>query len=284
MVRFDAYSATTTVADELDLDDLLRTALPGSSTWGIRQGRGFHTFKERVSYTSDDGGEFAAVQWGGRQEGRAMLEVKGEATPKVVEALRARFPHRCTRVDSCADFDAPKAFERLYHACRKVKRAHRLIGGKAGDWDDHPEKGRTLYLGAATSSVRMRLYEKGKQAEYAHLVRPDWARMEIQVRPSKQFKETFSRLSPDEVWGAASWSRDVSALLLQHHVDPHPAGTTWRRSDRDRAIEWMCRQYGPHLTSMALDLGGWDVVGLTLMEIIKELASRRSRGVSGACP
>ena len=34
------------------------------------------------------------------------------------------------------------------------------MGGKAGDWDDFPEKGRTLYLGSQSSPVRMRLYER----------------------------------------------------------------------------------------------------------------------------
>ena len=59
------------------------------------------------------------------------------------------------------------------------------MGGKAGDWDDFPEKGRTLYLGSQSSPVRMRLYEKGLQPEYAHLNRPNWARIEVQVRPAK---------------------------------------------------------------------------------------------------
>ena len=53
------------------------------------------------------------------------------------------------------------------------------MGGKAGDWDDFPEKGRTLYLGSQSSPVRMRLYEKGLQPEYAHLNRPNWARIEF---------------------------------------------------------------------------------------------------------
>ena len=45
-----------------------------------------------------------------------MFEVKGEHSQKAAEALRARFEHRVTRVDSCADFDAPGAFEALFGA------------------------------------------------------------------------------------------------------------------------------------------------------------------------
>ena len=102
-------------------------------------------------------------------------------------------------MDACADFDAPGAFEALLAPSIEVKKERRIMGGKAGDWDDFPEKGRTLYLGSQSSPVRMRLYEKGLQPEYAHLNRPNWARIEVQVRPAKEAKETFSSLSPMEV-------------------------------------------------------------------------------------
>lgn len=269
MVRFDAYTATTEAAKATDLIQLLAAAAP-SQDWTIKQGRGFHTFGERIAFKADDGAEFAAVQWGGRQGDRVMVEVKGEATPAAVEALRSRFPHRCTRVDACADFDAPKAFERLYRACRTVKKAHRIVGGKYGDWEDFPERGRTLYMGASTSPVRMRLYEKGLQPEYAHLDRPNWARIEVQVRPAKEAKAEYAKLTPLEVWGGSKWSRDLAAHVLKEHVDPHPAGTTYKLSERDVALRWMCKQYGAHLLSLADDLGGWECVGLTLREMLNE--------------
>ena len=143
MIRFDAYSATTLEAKPEQLVGLLVEAV-GVSNVTLRQGRGFHTFAERVAVKDPSGSEVGSVQWGGRQGDRTMIEVKGEHSPAVVEGLRSRFPHRCTRVDSCADFDAPSAFERLLGACTTVKRRHRIIGGKAGDWEDFPEKGRTL--------------------------------------------------------------------------------------------------------------------------------------------
>lgn len=269
MVRFDAYSATTTEATAPQLVQLLVDRV-GFTQATLREGRGFHTFAERVSVRDNTGIEVGSVQWGGRQGERCMIEVKGEHTPEVVEALRTRFPHRCTRVDSCADFDAPRAFERLLGTCTAVKRRHRIIGGKAGDWDDFPEKGRTLYLGSKDSVTRARLYEKGLQPEYSHLARPNWVRIEAQVRPAKDAKEAFAQLSPIEVWGASRWTRELAAEVLEAHVDPHPAGTTYRLPERERALRWMCKQYGEHLVSLASDLGGWDMVGLTLNEIIKE--------------
>ena len=274
MIRFDAYTATTEAAKPEQLVQLVCDSLGGLVGLELKQGKGFHTFAERLAFKGDDGSEFASIQWGGKQGDRVMFEVKGEHTPEAVERLRSRFPHRCTRVDSCADFDAPRAFERLYRACRSVKKAHRIIGGKAGDWEDFPEKGRTLYLGAQSSVTRARLYENGKQAEYAHLNRENWARLEIQVRPAKEAKADYAKLSAMEVWGASRWTRDLAASVLQSHVDPHPAGSTYRLSSAETTMRWMCKQYGPTMAAMASELGGWDVLGLTLREMVSEERNR----------
>jgi hypothetical protein len=278
MVRFDAYSATTTEANSAQLLGLLADAADNTG-FTLHQGKGFHTFGERIALRDDTGSEFASVMWGGRQGKRCMVEVKGERTPTAVESLRSRFPHRCTRVDACADFDAPAAFESLLGACLEVKKDNRLKGEKQGDWDDFPELGRTLYLGARSSVSRVRLYEKGKQPEYVHLERPNWARIEVQVRPAKEAKTAFASVTPIEVWGASAWTRALAGKVLEQHIDPHPAGTTYRLTERESALRWMCKQYGPHLLSLAADLGGWDCVGLSLNEILKE---QRAHGVSGS--
>jgi DNA relaxase NicK len=269
MVRFDGYSATTQAAKATDLLALLVEA-PGVGNVKLIQGKGFHTFGDRIGVKDGSGIEMGSVMWGGKQGDRTMIEVKGEYSPPVVEALRSRFPHRCTRADACADFDAPGAFERLLAVCTAVKGQHRLIGEKQGDWDDHPELGRTAYYGSRASVARVRLYEKGKQPEYRHLDRPNWARLEVQVRPAKEAKTAFSKLSPVEVWGASAWTRQIAGELLEEHIDPHPAGTTYRHTERDAALRWMCKQYGAHLVDLANDLGGWDVMGLTLREMLKE--------------
>lgn len=277
MIRFDAYTATTSGMKPDDALSLFANTV-GLSQLELKQTKGFHQFAERIGVKDDTGMEVGSFQWGGRHGDLVMVEVKGQYTPEVVERLRSGWAHRVTRVDSCADFDAPRAFERLYKACRQVKKAHGIIGGKAGDWEDFPEKGRTLYLGSKTSTTRTRLYEKGKQPDYAHLGREDWVRLEIQVRPAKEAKNTFSTLSAQEVWGASRWTRDLAAMVLAEHVDPHPAGSTYRKSDDRRAIEWMCRQYGPRLVSMAQDLGGWDVLGLTLSEVVSEQWRKARQG------
>lgn len=273
-VRFDAYTATMRGPKPDDLAQLLFDQVGLGGQW--TKGRGFHQFGERLAAKTQDGHEVGAVSFGGKQGELVMIEVKGEHSPAVVEALRARFEHKVTRVDSCADFDAPGAFSRLYRACRTVKKAHRVLGGKAGDWEDFPEKGRTLYLGSKASPCRARLYEKGLQPEYAHLSRPNWVRLEAQIRPKgREAGYAYSTLSALDVWGAGRWTRDLAAQVLQAHVDPHAAGTVYRLSETETKLRWMCKQYGAALLDLASELGSWECVGLTLRDQLDELKKGR---------
>jgi len=93
----------------------------------------------------------------------------------------------------------------------------------------------------------------------------------VQVRPQKEAKSAFAALSPVDVWGASKWSRDLAGKILQNHVDPHPAGTVWKRTDLESRTEWICRQGGATLLELYEACGSWECVGLTLGEKIKEL-------------
>jgi hypothetical protein len=277
MVRFDAYTATMQgVTHYQAMELLILDRLPT-----ITQGRGYHTFGHRASMRDEAGDEIGSVSWGGRQGDRVMIEVKGEATPRVVERLRSDFPHRCTRVDSCADFERPGAFEELLGPVMKAKEDFKLYGERRGDWD-HPELGRTQYLGASSSAVRARLYEKGKEPGIRHLNRPNLVRLEIQIRPTKDAKSVYSQLSATEVWGASKWTRQLAQDVLEQMLDPHPPGTVRKESKRDQALRFMAMQYGSHLISLANDLGGWDVLGLTLREMVEEQRNPRAKGLGPA--
>ena len=262
--RFDAYVATTRAARH---DDLICMLLKGGDTH--RQGRGHKGFEHRFACVGPDGAEAASVSWGGTHGDLVMLEAKGERTPVIVERLRSRYEHRCTRVDSCYDVDEVGAFEKMLVPCLHVKKAYKLKGSKAGDWEDFPEDGRTLYVGANTSPVRLRLYEKGHQPEYRHLKRPDWVRIELQVRPAKDAKDAYSHADSLAVWGASAWTRELAGLVLAAELAPLPAGTTYRLDNRERALRFMCKQYGAHLIGLQNELGSWDEVGHRLAEIIR---------------
>lgn len=263
--RFDAYVATTRVLSPTQAMSLLDV---GAS--GYKQGRGFKGFATRMAFIGQDKREFGSVQFGGQHGDLVMLEVKGEPTPEFVERLRNHAEHRCTRVDSCVDFEEEGVFDRLLSLTLQVKKDHRLKGAKLGDWDDFPEDGRSLYLGAPTSVARGRLYEKGKQPEYRHLNRPDYVRMEVQVRPAKAAKDAYSSASASDIWGASKWTRNLAALILESKIPALPAGTVRRDSLRDIALRFMCKQYGKHLTSLRDEVGSDEEFGRVLQKMIQQ--------------
>ena len=267
MVRFDAYTATSRTVGHEVLTALAAEFMTRGDQAITRPG--YHGFGTRMAVKGDDGAEWCSVLWGGRQNDLAMIEVKGERTPDVVKAVRETVPgHRCTRVDSCVDLEEPGLWDRLLPVVLAIKREYRLRGEKRGDWD-FPEDGRTQYLGAATSAVRARMYEKGKQPEYRHLGREHWVRVETQVRPEKDAKDAYAAATPLDVWGASPYTRALAASILEAQVQPLPAYAARRENARDRALRFMCMQYGAHLISLKDDLGDWACVGLTLSEIIK---------------
>jgi hypothetical protein len=278
--RFDTYTASCRGFDPVAMINLTgQFAAQGDK---VVMGKGYHQFGETYAWRGADGSEWASVLFGGKHGDLGMIEVKGERTPQLVEAIREALPgHRCTRADSCVDVDEVGAWDKLLPIVLGVKQRFKLRGEKRGDWD-FPEDGRTQYLGAASSPVRVRLYEKGKQPELRHLERFDLVRIEAQVRPVKDARDNYAHLNASEIWGASPFTRDLAAQVLQAQVQPVPAGTVWKQSERDKALGWMCSQYGPHLISLAQDLGSWDCLGLTLREMVateRELKQRRkSRG------
>lgn len=271
--RFDGYTATMHGARPENLMSMM-----WSPEHRVKTRKGHNGFADCVALVAPSGSEFAAVSWGGTQGDLIMLEVKGESTPKIVGQLRSSYEHRCTRVDSCHDIDTPGAFQKLLDPCLQVKKGHKLKGSKAGDWDDFPEDGRTLYIGARTSPVRLRLYEKGHQPEYRHLNRPDWVRMELQVRPVKAAKDAYSTADSLEVWGASRWSRELAGLVLASNLPPLPAGTAYRLSDSERAMRWMCRQYGSTLLELEAELGSWEAVGSAIGAGVQAARILKSHG------
>lgn len=270
MVRFDAYTATAEGLNPSHFVEFLADFHAGDV---VKSGAGFHHFGERLAVYDDTGAQVGACHYGGSHGARVMCEVKGERTPLAVDWIR-QHQHRCTRVDSCVDFERPGVFEELRTHVERARSAHGIYRQNLGDWDQ-PELGRTVMLGAPTSAVRVRLYEKGKQPEYRHLGRTDYVRLEIQVRPQKQAREVFSTVSAVDVWSASRWTRQIAAEAMGIHLQATPAGTVWRERDIDRAISHMAGQYGAHLVGLASHLGGWEELGRRLGEMVEQ--TRRVR-------
>lgn len=181
----------------------------------------------------------------------------GSSAPKLAQVLREHFPyHRVSRLDACEDYHHPDVYKYLRKKALKVAAEHdvkvREITKPLKESDD----GRTLYLGAPTSAISGRIYEKGKQLG----VSTEWVRAEIQVRPQKIMKDLAAKLTPLQVWSLAKWSHAL-AVNMGHKDLKRVDAQIYKPSDHERAYRFMLKQYGKVLNEMMASHGSWEAVG-----------------------
>lgn len=261
--QFDWYQATVQASPEALIAELVAN-LPE----GIKRssGKGFNSFKVRNDLHDDDGELFATVMHGGVNP-HPNVKSTSDHAPALAGVLRNRWPeHRVSRLDVAVDGRGEGLFEECVRLMSAVGRSHRMKGEKIipDDLDD----GSTYYLGARTSPLRVRCYEKGKQLfketgdpVWRHFF--DWTRIELQVRPEKAFKSTAAKLEPAEFWGCAQWTRDLATGVL----DLKPEAVTMkptRIADHERAMRALTAQYGPTILRQVEKLGSWEAFTIDL--------------------
>jgi hypothetical protein len=275
VAAFDWYQAT--VPHPLDdVLDVLQDLAPGLS---VSHDRGAHGYAHAAVLGSRQDGPAARIWHGGSHEyPHAVLT--GEWAQPGAELIRAAFPaHSVTRVDVREDYTDEGAFDTIQPHLLAAAAAHRVKVGTAGD---HllTMKGRTVYLGATSSNVRMRLYDKreellsklppggvARHEAYAKLgPMPDhWARLEAQIRPhTKEAKQQFASIEPVDALGSSAWMREVWRAVAGLDLKPVQVGRGWRQSDDERAYRYLLAQYGGVLRRLHGDLGSWECVGLQL--------------------
>lgn len=225
-MRFDAYQATIEKPPAY-----LRDALAERSGGEWVEARP----SERSAATHEllIGGQVHMEMFEGGRYEWPHLKAMGSVSDDAATLIRAVAPvHLVARADVCEDLEAPGWFDRAFAYMVDLAKAERVKPMRAGDWDsDHQE--RTFYLGATSSDVRVRLYEKGKQmrSEYpaaADQFPLDWVRVEAQVRPRhRESKRTMSLVPASEFWGCSRWSRRLSDELLGVDAPRHSIGTKW---------------------------------------------------------
>jgi hypothetical protein len=275
-MKFDWYAATVPGVPPMEVLEAVRRGLNGSVTEGRRR------LGYAQSFRIEDrrGDLLAEVLAGsvGRNDLAPHAVATGEKAQEFSRVLREAFPeHRVSRFDAAEDFNEPGAFAGLTNVMGEIALANRV----KGLWiiPDDPEDGATYYLGGKSSAVTCRAYQKGLQVRKSlhQALRPqvsaDWARLEVQVRPPKQMgKALAASLTPEQAWGFAAWSQALVLAAINLEI-PRVEGLGWQpQSDDDRAMDWLCRQYGPLLGRVFNDLGSWECVGLQIGDRLAELA------------
>lgn len=263
---FDWY--TCTIRDgqvTYDLEGFAREVADGLGG-SLREVRALRGYEKTVEVRRDDR-RVGCVMYGGANRW-PCVEFSSDDTEPGVELVRARWPHTVSRVDSSVDYVRPGHFQTLRDVALEVARDRGV--GSVSEWVNplQPDAGGTLYLGAKSSDVRLRIYDKTAERRAALAAGdpalasvPDgWVRMELQVRPKRQQKTAAAFWDAEQCWGAARWSQDLLERVTGLCVDSVRLGSR-TLGDDEQTLAHMLRQYHRVLMRKGAALGGYEQLG-----------------------
>jgi len=243
------------------VEDLV-TALGGSIAV---PGKGLQGWQQSVRLYDSEGYKLGQVYWGGSRTDVHVVSTSGSAD-KARRAVVGRFGARTSRVDTRVDTLVPyEDLENLLRTAAGQKATlRRIYSEKAGE-----STGRTLYVGAPTSAVQVRLYEKHLESPGQYVEGTN--RVEVQLRPPSRGKAVVSTWSPAETFCASELSRRVANLLGQDVAHPATLEKNRGTPDLERTMQAMAQQYGPGVDRWLRATGG--EVGTVLEYLLRKPAA-----------
>lgn len=279
MAGFDWYQATI----QRPVNDVLEAFWQPGSTLEHGAGQQGYATSSRIL---DADGLVARVMHGGSHTYPHAI-CSGEAAQAGAEIIRAHFPeHSVTRVDVREDFGGAGTFDKMLPALLDAARQHRVRIDTRGDHLLRKEA-RTVYLGAPSSAVRLRQYDKAAELRAKFAADPvkllgvpeHLTRLEAQVRPQTMLaKQLFATIEPLSVMGSSAWLRDVWSAVVGLEVEPVQVGKPWRQSNDDRSYAYMLAQYGGLLQRRQQEHGSWSALGAQLGHDLAERAKAIKAG------
>lgn len=213
-------------------------------------GKGLQGWEESVEVYDQRGDRLASVYHGGKR-----MDVHVQATsdhsnfvrPLVSGLYGAKTARVDTRVDTLL------TFEELREVCDEVAgpRTQTIyMESKRGD----EATGRTLYIGAPTSDVRVRFYEKWLESPGQY--EEGTNRVEVQLRPPSRGKAKVSGWEPGETFCATKLTKRLAGAL---GTSVHAPGTLQKAKgtpDLERTLAAMGTQYGKAVDRWLVSSGG----------------------------
>jgi len=278
--RFDWYAASIK-APPGHLLEAFEGITPGAHWTTLPKAQ--HGYGSAWSLVDIDGS--VGQLWAGGMHAVPHIAITGDAAPAGAALLRECFPdHSVARADVIVlDAVSAGAYDSLQTHCLAVASEMKIRVGTNGD---HllTMQGRTLYLGAPLSKVRLRLYDK--EAELRAKLRgnplklaaipPGLVRLELQVRPSKSGKRAAATAEPAELLGYARWTQELLSRIGLQGIVPYRLSGPVRQSDHDRAHWALLRQYGPHFWRLLGETGSPDLVGRNIFNDLNLLRSQQA--------
>ena len=279
-MRYDWYQPTIPDDPIVIVEELLKRLAPGGE---VTEGRGKNNYQQSFTIADWQGSRVAVVLAGG-PNGHPNVICSGDACDAFVPVVRELWPkHRPSRMDAAEDFSGEGVFDALEGVCRSVTSGHG-VKGLAFVPDDQAD-GRTYRMGSPASAVVARLYDKA--AELRRHLPPErhaeipahMTRLEVAVRPPREWRDAAARWEPKHVFMAADWTADLARQVLGLELE-RVMQRPGRVGDHDRAVRSMLSQYKRTLHRLLADHGDWPTVGRQLGYLLDELerAQRLMRG------
>lgn len=215
-----------------DLCDALKADL-------VLPGKGLQGWSQSVQAYDAGGYLIGSVYFGGGRDDVHVVStsaVADEARAAVVGLDRARTSRVDTRVDSLVPFNELAAI------MEEAAQSYGSLITRVESSQRGVSQGRTLYLGAPSSAIRVRLYEKWLESPGQYVEGTN--RVEVQLRPASKVKDRVSRWSRAETFCASKVTRELASRLgaeLLPAASLHVAKPT---PDLERTLQVMGEQYG----------------------------------------
>jgi hypothetical protein len=230
------WSATTHEGRVGVVNDLLTALDPAVCL----PGKGLHGWSESLIAYDREGYLLGSVYFGGGREDVHVLSTS-TAADGARRAVIGMDRARTSRVDTRVDTDRI-SFEDLAGECEAAAMGY---GSRITTYESRERGvslGRTVYLGAPSSAVRVRVYEKWLESpgEYAEGTN----RVEVQLRPASKVKERVSGWGPAETFCASRVTQDLARRLGADCVPTASLHVARATPDLEQTLRAMADQYG----------------------------------------
>lgn len=240
------WTATTHPVSDGVVDDLL-TAMGAQAA---EHGKGLQGWSQSIKAYDAGGYSLGSVYFGGGRDDVHVVATSSAADP--VRAAVVRMGEvRTARVDTRVDTLLP--FEDLVSLCRSAAGQKARLTYVASEQEGQ-SLGRTLYVGAPTSAVRVRVYEKWLESPGQYVEGTN--RVEVQLRPPSRAKVMVSGWTAAETFCASELTRRLAGLLGEQIARPGTLQKTRGTPDLEQTMEAMGRQYGPGVARWLRHSGG----------------------------
>lgn len=240
------WSATTHTGYAGVVDDLLNAL--GAEV--VQIGKGLQGWSQSAVAYDAGGYKTGAVYFGGGREDVHVVSTSHQAhdaRAAVVGIGEVKTARVDTRVDTLVPFEALRGLcESIAGPQTKVTYMESRVGDQSA--------GRTLYVGAASSAVRIRVYEKWLESPGLYVEGTN--RVEVQLRPPSRAKEKVSTWTPAETFCASKLTRRLAGELGTQIANPGTLQKKKGTPDLEKALEAMGNQYGPTVERWLTRTGG----------------------------